>query len=558
MKKKFWLKIALLIIVLVLLVMSGIPLLITIYLNTNGEKIVSKMITRTSDFGGHEVEFGSIRFDYDYRGTYLQLSKVKIRPGESISGKNKIKFNLALDEASLTGFSWTNFLFDNSIHLDSAFIENLNIESITPPIDSLTLKKETRSDRKGEDYDRISVNRIRVNKASFENRDSYTDSTRLSIVDLFVFGDDFLLTKENLMDKNALFQVANVEGYMDQAALHFNDFRNVIYVKDFSFNTDDKKGEISQIRMENKLEPYDYASQFTYETDWIELEEANLQLEGLDFLSYLEEGSISAEKLKITDMKMVVFRDKRKPADMKRRPLMIHEIFRQLPVPLDIREVEVFDAYVSYEERPETAPRSGKVFFDEINGNITGMTNKKERLAENDEMILKAKGKLLGEGAIDLTVTHFLNDSTGKFLIQGSIGAMNLSGLNDIIEPSTKVTLKQGKVNNLFFNIEANDIEGTGEVIVRYEDVEIEILDKNFGHDQNILQRIGSFLANKLIIKSQNPDKKGELKKGAVYYLRDQNKFIFKYWWELVLSGLKSTITGDSEEDLRRKAEKSK
>src|SRR5690606_32125793 len=93
--------------------------------------------------------------------------------------------------------------------------------------------------------------------------------------------------------------------------------------------------------------------------------------------------------------------------------------------------------------------------------------------------------------------------------------------------------------------------------IFQYENLEIEILDKNFGRDQTVFQRIGSFLANKLVIKSQNPDRKGELRKGDVYYLRDQNKFIFKYWWELVLSGLKSTITGDDEEDLRKKSKKS-
>src|SRR5690606_31523186 len=220
MKKNFWPKVILLVVVLILLVMKGIPLLINYYLNANAEEIVSDMITRTNDFGGHEVQFGNIRVDYDYRGTFLHLSDVEIHPGETITEVNQIKFNLSFDEASLTGFSWMDFLFRNTIHLDSAILENLTIESITPPIDSLTLKKETRSDREGEDYDQISINRIRVNKASFENRDSYTDSTRLSIVDLFVFGDDFILTKEDLADPAALFKVSNVEGYMDQVVVH--------------------------------------------------------------------------------------------------------------------------------------------------------------------------------------------------------------------------------------------------------------------------------------------------------------------------------------------------
>src|SRR5690606_19496808 len=107
---------------------------------------------------------------------------------------------LTFDQASLTGFSWTDFLFDNSVTLDSAVIDNLNIESITPPLDSLILNKKTRTDKGGKDYDQVAVGKIRVNQISFDNRDSYSDSTRLSIKDLFVFGEDFLLTKEDLND----------------------------------------------------------------------------------------------------------------------------------------------------------------------------------------------------------------------------------------------------------------------------------------------------------------------------------------------------------------------
>src|SRR5680860_1671013 len=123
-RKNFWLKIIILVLLVFLLIMKGVPYLINLYLNTNGERIISEMITRTSDFGGHEVHFGEIRLDYDYRGTFVHLSDVKINPGEAATGKNKIKFHLTFDEASLTGFSWGAFLLNNSISLDSALIQN--------------------------------------------------------------------------------------------------------------------------------------------------------------------------------------------------------------------------------------------------------------------------------------------------------------------------------------------------------------------------------------------------------------------------------------------------
>src|SRR5690606_21012139 len=112
MKKKA-LKIILLVVVLIFLLIKGIPYLINLYLNANAERIVSEMITRTSDFGGHEVHFGEIHVNFNYQGTYLHLSGVKISPGEAITGKDKINFNLSLDQARLTGFSWGSFLLNN-------------------------------------------------------------------------------------------------------------------------------------------------------------------------------------------------------------------------------------------------------------------------------------------------------------------------------------------------------------------------------------------------------------------------------------------------------------
>jgi predicted secreted protein len=513
------------------------------------------MITRTNDFGGHEVQFGDIHLNYDYRGTFLRLSDVRIQPGKSITSKNQIQFNLTLDEASLTGFSWGKFLIGNSIHLDSAYLENVQITSITPPLDSLNLSEKSREDSEGKDYDRVAVNRMSFNKISFLNKDSYSDSTRLLIRDLFVFGDGFSLTKEDLDKPEALFKVDNIEGYLAEVVVHTNEFRNALYAKDLSFNTTDEKIDITEIIIENKLGRYEYMDQFEKETDWIELEQGSVTLEGMDFQSYFREGALRVGELQVNDMRLVVFRDKRKPDNVDHRPKMVHALLRDLPIELDIQNININNGYVSYEERPENdAPRSGLIYFDNVEASLAGVTNVEEKLEKNDEMTLEAQGRLIGEGMINLKVNYFLNDTTGKFTMNGRIGSMDLAGLNDIIEPSTKVSLKQGKVNSVFFNLVANDKEGAGDLIVKYEDLEIEILDKNFGHDQNIFQKIGSFLANKLVIKSSNPNKKGELKEADIYYLKKPQNSIFKYWWELVLSGLKSTLTGDSEQDLRRKA----
>ncbi|WP_439481952.1 hypothetical protein [Cyclobacterium plantarum] len=530
-----------------------LPLLVNNYLNNNAERIVSNMITRTNDFAGHEVRFGDIQLNYDYRGTFLKMESVEIMPGESLEDAEKIKFHLSFDEASLTGFQWVDFLFFNSIKLDSAYLENVVLETVTPDLEELG-KEGSSEGKEGKDYQNIGLNHLRVNQVSFDNKDAATDSVRLSIKDLFVFADGLNLSKEDRESPEALFSVDNIEGYMDEAQVHINEYRNTIRAKDFSFNTTERKMVIEQVAFNNKLEKYAYVNQFEKETNWMELSNGRLQVDGMDFQEYFRQGRIIADSLHLGQIQLEVFRDKRKQEDRSKRPKMIHEILNELPKQLHLKTIFIEEAYIAYEERPDTqAPSAGKIFFDQVNGEISGFTNIEDELAQNDTLTILAKGRLMGKGLIDMKADYLINDENGKFFMTGSIGGMVLAPLNDLIMPATRVALKSGRLDQLFFNIEANDLEGTGEVIVKYKDLEIEILDKNYERDQNIFRKLGAFLANKVVIPSQNPNKSGKLNKGEVYFERAQHKFIFHYWWNLVLSGLKSTITGETEEEMREK-----
>jgi len=551
------LRILFILVALIGILYLSLPSLINIYLNRNAEKIVSDMITRTGDFAGHEVHFGDISLDYDFTGTFLRLKDVNISPGEAISDKDKIRFNLSVREANLTGFLWVDFLFSNTIRLDSAYLENMTLESITPPLDSLDLAQDGQPEREGNDYDLIAVNHVRINQLSFDNRDSYTDSTRLSMKDLFVFADNFELSKEILADPDGLFKIDHIQGYMAEAAVHFNAYRNSITAENLAFDTGDEQLSVENVVFRNKLGKYEYIRQFSKETNWMEVHQGKLVVRGMDFQEYFRAGVIEAQHVLVEGIDLEVFRDKRMPDDTESRPKMIHEIISELPIRVYIDTITVDHMKVTYEERPDNkAPRSGSIFLDQINATISPFTNFEEKLAENDEMKIKANARFMGTGKINLDATYFLTDKDGKFTLKGNIGPMDLTVVNQMIEPATQVALKQGQLKEVFFNISANDFDGTGEVIAKYENLEIEILDKNFEHNQNIFRKLGAFLANKLVIKSQNPNKNGELKKGDVYQQRNKTKFIFHYWWQLLLSGLKSTITGDTEQEMREKASK--
>jgi hypothetical protein len=536
---------------LVIFLVWGIPYLANMYLNANAERIVGNMITRTDDFGGHEVKFGHIRLDYNFRGTFLELGDIVISPGEEIPA-HKIKFNLQAENAYLTGFSWYSYWMNNSIEADSAYLHNVVVESVSPPLDELKILNDSIN---GGNYDLIGVDKVRFNRLSYRNIDSSNDSTRLNIANLTVSADNFRLSNQVLKDPKALFEVDLVEGYMEEAAFHFNKYRNAIFARDFSFHSSDGQILISAIELDNKLERYEYINQHEFETDWIELEHGAMEVRGFDFRSFFEQGIVHADFVQASDISMDIFRDKRKPLDTSRETTMLHGLVRHIPFPILIKTFRMSNGEFAYDERQDNEAASpGSIVISQVNATLKNLTNIPHHLEALNEMDLQGEGLLMNEGKIDLNVKFFLEDEADRFHMSGSIGPMPLAAINDMIGPVTRAAISEGQLNNLFFNIYADNQEGTGEVIMKYDGLKIKILDREHRDKQNIFRRAGAFLANALVVRNNNPSSDGTLVKGEVFSQRSSSQTIFNYWWELVLSGIVSTMTGSTEAEMREKA----
>lgn len=539
--------------ILAILVLRGIPYLINVYLNQNADRIVSNMITRTSNFGDHEVSFGSINLDYNYSGTFLKISNIKVVPTAGLDGK-RVKVNLSADQVNVTGFRWFPFLFQNTISVDSATLNNIKIVSSTPPLDSLKQEPKKNKEKQSKDYELIEVKTFNLNEFSIQVKNNLFDSVRISLRDLNVQAEDFQLTKEDIENPKSLFHVGKIHGEIYQAMFHFDDFRQYVEVRDIMLDTEKKMMTFGYLGLLNKLEKYEYTSQFKERQGWLELDKAEMELRGVNFSGYFRKGIVEIDTVFANNFQLESFVDKRIPEDKMKRTQLIHQVFQNLRQVIHIEHLFLDNAHIGIEERPENqSPRSGTLFFSDLNAHITNVSNYLERRGENRTISIEASGKLMGEGDINAKIDFDLEDPGGKFTLKGTLGKMDLTKVNPMIEPEAKASLKSGKVNRLDFNILANDYEGSGELIIRYENLEIELLNKDFEQDQNIIRKIGAFIANKVIIKSNNPNKRGDLQKGVVYFIRVPHKSMFNYWWQLIFSGLKSTLSGETVDEMRQK-----
>lgn len=544
---------------IVAFVMRAVPFFVSIYLNQNADRIVSNMITRTSTFGSHEVHFGEIVLDYNYKGTFLHIKDIEVTP-PSLENEQKMKFNLNIERLNITGFNWYAFLFQNTISVDSAFVDNISVVSSSPPLDSLVngdkeRKEEKTEEKKNRDYDAIKVGFFELRDFTVEFKDSTNDSLRMSMVDMDLQAFDFKLPKEYLRDNKALFDVGSVHGTIESAEFHFDQFRQYTKVENIELDTKTGAMTLGYVGLLNKEGKYEYTSQFDQEKSWIEIDNASMELKGVDFMHFFQKNVIEVDTVFARDLELVAFKDKRKPEDKSRRPQMINQILEKLDQKIRVDNFILENAFIKVEERPDNdAPTAGHIHFSEVNAHASNVTNISEKIDENNEILIEASGKIMGEGTLDVKLIYFLNTEMHDFKMSGTLRDLDLRSINTMVEPEAKIGLKSGKVNRLDFNIAANNYEGSGELIFRYENLEIEILNEDFESDNNLLRKLGAFVANKLVIKSNNPDKRGNLQKGNVYFMKLQHKSMFHYWWQLIFSGLKSTLTGEEISDMREKA----
>jgi hypothetical protein len=533
---------------------KSIPTVVNKYLNSNADRLISNMITRTSSFGEHEVTFGDISLNYDYFGTYLKIKNIKVTPSENL-GKERITVNLTVDNIDLTGFKWFPFLFRNTISVDSAILDNIKVISSSPPWDSLFNEPKKPKNKNGKEYDLIEVKNFSLKDFSVQIKNNLYDSVRVSLVNMNVNAKEFRLTKEDIENPKALFDVEMIHGSIEKAQFHYDKFRQSTLVKDIVFDTKTKKMSFGYIGLHNKLDRYAYTSLFPERQSWIDISKTKMELAGVNFGSYLKKGIVEVDTLTANGLHLELFVDKRKKEDLNKRPQMIHQTIENLKQIIHIEHLFINDSYIKIEERPDNAsPRAAFLYFSDINAHITNVSNFVERQGKNRMLEMNLSAKLMGEGPLTANVKFDLEKPDGRFTLKGTMGKMNLKALNSMIEPEAKVGLKSGMINRMDFNILANDYDGSGELIIRYENLEVELLNKDYESDEKVLRKIGALLANKIIIKSNNPNKKGEVQKGNVYFIRESHKSMFAYWWKLIFSGMKSTITKESMEEMKQKA----
>nr|WKN36759.1 hypothetical protein K4G66_30810 [Tunicatimonas sp. TK19036] len=307
-----------------------------------------------------------------------------------------------------------------------------------------------------------------------------------------------------------------------------------------SLSTKNPQLEISEFVLEPRVPRYLYKDYFSTQKTRVAAQIQTIRLIDIDFEELIRSHHFKAHSLTIDDIQIDAFKDARAPRNEDRVLPMHQDMLLNMNLLISLDTIRVSNGFINYAERAPEAGSDGIITFDKFNALLLNVTNHPDRVRDSVVFSMAVNTEIMGKGDLKATFRFPMADQQKSFTASGSLGPIDLQAFNPILEPAAFVHIKKGYANGMRFLIQGNQHRAIGAMRFNYEDLAIQLVDKSKGRP-GLDERVGSFIANTFVVKSDNP-RSLFLRVGEINYERDPSRSMFSYWWRSLLSGIKSSI----------------
>lgn len=301
-----------------------------------------------------------------------------------------------------------------------------------------------------------------------------------------------------------------------------------------------KRLSVDSLTVNPNYKRYDFTARHAVETDRFAVKLSDLSLSHFLGNDFYNSGNLVSSCLSVGHMDMEAFRDKRKPDSKDKKPVFQQYIYSYAGM-LKIDSVIFNDGKITYIEHAEKANEPGRIHLTAFKAKIYNITNDTTYKTKDTSLTIIAEAMLMGKSKVNVRIKARLFDPVNTFSMRGSLAAMEVKDLTPMLEKNAFIYSNTAKIQKLNFNFTANDQKATGEMIMLYDGLNLDV-EANHKKDKTTLkEQIISLIANKSTWDS-NPLPKEEARVGTIDYERDPTKFVFNYCIKSIESGVKSTI----------------
>ena len=299
---------------------------------------------------------------------------------------------------------------------------------------------------------------------------------------------------------------------------------------------------LDKIKFGPTIGQYDYLRRIGYQSDAIEASVEKVMIEDIDIEAFLSDKKVRAHALKLDQLELGVFRDKRLPLKEGVVKLMPQEMMQNASGYLELDSVIINGGNVRYTEFGPKSMLPGSISLQDINVSIAPFYLVKEGNSYPvQSSFVSVTAKLMGEGDVSMNGEMFF-EKPYPMDVNSEMKKFDLRLVNNLLSTGTFVRILDGRVTNGKWKFRLDEDEAIGDMDFLYEDLKIEFLDSLTLEKGKGKLNLYTFLAN-IVAKNSNPRSfVNNRVNSPIYMARDKSKFVFGAWWKATSSGIKGTV----------------
>ncbi len=482
----------------------------------------------------HNLDIGTIGFDRERK--VISVEDLKVSP--FMSALNNNVFNISAPAIMFSEFDLNEALNNNNFEFRDILVKNPDIFiEINREMKDDTLEFLQTLDLYP--YVEKLVNRIAVDNLRLQNANLHFNWLQKQLFNNKInlrFQD--IRIGENQPPANML-NSKEFEISTTGLSAKSNDGLYLFSADSLIYNSAMHKVSLRNIAVKPGIERNQFPLQTGFQTDVAEAQIAYVELQDINERRWLQDNILDAGKLEIGPAEVSIFRNKRFPFNPKQRPAWPQDLIKNLKQPFMFDSVLLMPSQIRYSELMGISDQPGFIEFNDVTFAGSALSNIEHEIRKNGHFHLNAKARLLNHAQLGVQFTFDLLCPDYSHSATGMLEPMPLYPLNSMITKTDPLKIEEGFLNRLEFDLSFNNTLATGQLYLGYDNLKIAVLD--YSGDEIQKDRFASFLANRMVIQSQNP-KSGELLPVAVSYPRDEQRSVLNYWWKSIYSGARKIL----------------
>jgi hypothetical protein len=283
-----------------------------------------------------------------------------------------------------------------------------------------------------------------------------------------------------------------------------------------------------------------FVNKFNHQIDRYDVHLQGISLKNI-VMNDLLDNKLTASNLVVENTVAKIYHDLHKPLPQKSKVGNYpSQLLQKIDLPINISTASLKKAYIEYKENETVSDSVGVVSFTNSNLNITNITNVSAAIQKNNLLNISFESDILNAIPISGNFKFLLSSNHGDFFTNGHTGAFDASILNKVSIPMALININSGKINSIDFNFKGNDTTASGNFVMKYEDLKVDVLkrDKN---TKEMKKRGFASLAANLTVKNSNPASSG-LRKATPQFERNIYKSFFNLVWKTIFTGMNQTV----------------